>query len=165
MGKDRADVLAQQWLQEKSSLNNIGAGVTLGRFALIAAILDRRVSENHKYAGLGRGEFDVLACLRRSGEPFELTPTELYKSVMLTSGAMTNRLDRLENKGLIERIASKNDRRSSLVRLSAKGFALIDEFIQSHFDHEAELLASLSAEEQRTLDGILKKWLQGLGDE
>lgn len=156
---DRADKLLEQWNREKPELEHLDTAALIGRFALIGAHLDKHIQAHHKTAGLAKGEFDVLASLRRAGSPFVLSPTELYKTVMLTSGAMTNRLDRLENKGLIARIRHESDRRSMLVQLTPEGVALIDTLLQSHLDCEHELIHALNEEERQQLDALLKKWL------
>ena len=102
------------------------------------------------------GEFDVLATLRRSGEPYRLTPSELISSMMLTSGAMTNRLDKLEKKGLIAREHSKEDRRSVSVQLTSKGFELIDALIEQHLQAQHELMGSLTRDERAQVNQALK---------
>ncbi len=156
---DRADKLLDQWTREKPELENLETAAMIGRLALIAAHLDKHIQANHKDSGLAKGEFDVLASLRRAGKPYVLSPTDLYKTVMLTSGAMTNRLDRLESKGWIARIQHKSDRRSTLVQLTDSGVELIDNVIQSHLNCEHSLVSTLSEQERQQLDALLKKWL------
>ncbi len=111
---------------------------------------------------LQQGEFDVIATLRRSGDPYALTPTQLHEGLMLSSGAMTSRLDRLERKGLIERTPSPNDRRSVLVRLTPAGLALIDRVLPLHVTNEQQALASLTSKEQKLLNELLAKLVAGL---
>lgn len=156
---DRADILVEQWQKEKPELQHLDIAAVIGRLALVTTYLDKEISAHHKMSGLEKGGFDVLASLRRSGAPYTLSPTSLYKAVMLTSGAMTSRLDRLEKKGLIERVRHDNDRRSNLVRLTDKGLHLIDNMIQPHLDLEKKLISVLNANEQNQLNDILKKWL------
>ncbi|TIM67601.1 MAG: MarR family transcriptional regulator, partial [Mesorhizobium sp.] len=107
--------------------------------------------------GLQSGEFDVLATLRRSGSPYALTPTALYEATMVTSGAMTNRLDRLEKSGLIMRGPHPNDRRGVVVQLTEKGLALVDEAVAAHVANEHEILSGLTRTEQDTLARLLEK--------
>ena len=107
--------------------------------------------------GLQAGEFDVLATLRRSGSPYALTPTALYEATMVTSGAMTNRLDRLEKAGLILRAPHPNDRRGIVVRLTEKGLALIDAAVAAHVANEHEILSGLTQTERETLSHLLEK--------
>ena len=127
---DAIDRVVSQWAKEKPDLDTEPMAI-MGRLMRIAKHMENHVAELHKRYDLKMGEFDVLATLRRSGEPYRLTPSELISSMMLTSGAMTNRLDKLEKKGLIDREHSKEDRRSVTVQLTSKGFELIDVLIES----------------------------------
>jgi DNA-binding MarR family transcriptional regulator len=104
----------------------------------------------------------VLATLRRAGPPFQLNPSELAKAMMLSSGAMTNRLDRLEEQGLVARLPDPSDRRGTIVALTDEGRARIDAAVESHVRNEERLLSALSAKEQDQLDAILKKLLAAL---
>jgi DNA-binding MarR family transcriptional regulator len=113
-------------------------------------------------AGLQPGEFDVLATLRRSGEPFMLSPTRLYEATMISSGGMTDRLDRLERAGLVERRPDPRDRRGKLIALTGAGRRLIDETIGRHVANEERLLSALTQDEQETLDALLRKLIAGL---
>jgi DNA-binding MarR family transcriptional regulator len=99
----------------------------------------------------------VLATLRRSGAPYALTPTALYEATMVTSGAMTARLDRLEKAGLIARAPHPEDRRGVLVQLTDKGRELIDEAVTAHVENEHRILAGLTIAEQETLIKLLEK--------
>ena len=112
--------------------------------------------------GLQHGEFDVLATLRRSGEREGLTPTALFEAAMMSSGGMTARIDRLEKARLVERRPHPSDRRATLVRLTDKGFALIDSIMPSHQDTAREALAGLSVDEQKTLNALLARLIAGL---
>lgn len=109
--------------------------------------------------GIDAGAFDVLASLRRSGAPFALRPTELYRELMMSSGGLTARLDRLEKRGLIEREQVEADRRSALAKLTPKGLALIDKAYAEDMALEAAMLAPLSPSERRTLADLLAKLL------
>lgn len=100
---------------------------------------------------LPSGGFDVLASLRRQGSPYQLSPTQLYQELLITSGAITYRLDRLEELGLIERIADPKDRRGMLVRLTKKGRDQIDQLMEEHIDKERDLLSKLSAQKQQEI--------------
>jgi DNA-binding MarR family transcriptional regulator len=105
-----------------------------------------------------------LASLGRSGAPYQLSPTQLFREMMLTSGAMTNRIDRLEEAGLVSRRPDLEDRRGTLVRLTQKGKALIDSAAANHVANEERLLSGLSAREQMQLTELLRKLLLSLGD-
>ena len=136
----------------------------VGRIQRAAAALRPRLDETHDASGLHGESFDVLASLRRSGLPYQLSPTQLYREMMLTSGAMTNRIDRLEEAGLVARRPDPEDRRGTLVRLTAKGKALIDTATTKHVANEDRLLESLTAREQQQLSDLLRKLLLSLGD-
>lgn len=156
MDCDHVDLLLAQWARARPDLDCTPMGV-LGRVARMAAIAGREVSEELKECGLLGSDFDILATLRRADEP--LTPTALYQSAMLTSGAMTARLDKLAERGLIERQAAPNDRRSLLVSLTAAGRELIDRAVERHVANERRLLAPLTEPEQAQLSALLKRWL------
>ena len=115
------------------------------------------MAETFKRYGLNGGEFDVLATLRRAGEPYSLTPTELYRSMMLSSAAMTNRIDRLEERNLVTREPDPEDRRGVRIRLTEEGFGLIEETVTAHAEGEERLLASLSAQERERLAKLLAR--------
>jgi DNA-binding MarR family transcriptional regulator len=109
--------------------------------------------------GIGRPEFDVLATLRRSGEPYRLSPGALAASMMLSTGGTTARLDRLEKTGLIERAPSPTDRRGVLVRLTAAGFDVVDQAVAAGLAEQQRLLAHMPAERLRQLDDLLREAL------
>ncbi|MBD9367499.1 MarR family transcriptional regulator [Xanthomonas sp. XNM01] len=159
---DRAERARAQWQRERPDLD-ASVMALVGRVMEAAHVLDRDwFSPLAARFELHRGEFDVLATLRRSGAPYALTPTGLYESLMLSSGAMTSRLDRLERKGLIERMPSPEDRRSILVRLTPAGLALIDSVLPLHVANEQQAVAALTRKEQAQLDALLAKLLTGL---
>src|ERR1700679_1146828 len=111
---------------------------------------------------LERWGFDVLASLRRAGKPYQLTPTQLYGSLMLTSGAMTNRVDRLEAAGLVERLNDPADRRGVLVSLTKDGLKLVDKAVTAHMEVEQTMLASFSFKEREKFAGLLRTLVQDL---
>jgi DNA-binding MarR family transcriptional regulator len=159
---DRADVAIEQWAEQRPELPSLPMAV-LGRLSEAA----ERVRRDHldplfATAGLQPGEFDVLATLRRSGEPCMLSPTKLYEAAMISSGGMTNRIDRLEQAGLVERRPDPNDRRGRLIALTAAGRQLIDETVVRHVANEERLLSVLTTAEQETLNALLKKLITGL---
>ena len=131
-------------------LHRIGIGTTAGR---------RRPRDGQQCLA---GEFDVLATLRRSGEPYILSPTRLYEAAMITSGGMTNRVDRLERAGLVERRSDPKDRRGKLIALTDAGKGVIDEMIGRHVANEERLLSVLTKTEQETLNTLLRKLIAGL---
>jgi DNA-binding MarR family transcriptional regulator len=159
---DRASVAIKQWARERPDLPSLPMAV-LGRLSEAA----ERVMRDHLNplfadAGLQPGEFDVLATLRRSGEPYMLSPTRLYEAAMISSGGMTNRIDRLESAGLIERRPDPNDRRGKLIALTVAGRRVIDETITQHVANEVKLLSVLTSAEQKKLNVLLTKLIAGL---
>ena len=160
---DRARRSQEEWQRERPDIDaNVMALV--GRLLQATHLLERNwFLPLAAQFELHQGEFDVIATLRRSGSPYAMTPTDLHEGLMLSSGAMTSRLDRLERKGLIERVPSPNDRRSTLVRLTPAGLALIDKLLPLHVANEQQALASLTQKEQAQLDGLLAKLIVGLG--
>ncbi|MDH0091980.1 MarR family transcriptional regulator [Achromobacter mucicolens] len=162
MMKDRAQRAQMEWQRERPDLDaNVMA--LAGRLLQATHLLERNwFLPLAAQFELHQGEFDVLATLRRSGSPYAMTPTDLHEGLMLSSGAMTSRLDRLERKGLIERVPAPNDRRSILVRLTPAGLALIDKALPLHVANEQQALASLTQKEQAQLDGLLAKLIVGL---
>jgi DNA-binding MarR family transcriptional regulator len=159
---DRADVAVKQWAQERPDLASLPMAV-LGRLSEAAEVIMRdHFNPLFADAGLQPGEFDVLATLRRSGDPFMLSPTRLYEAAMISSGGMTNRLDRLERAGLIERRPDPSDRRGKLIALTPAGRRVIDETLTRHVANEEKLLSALSAAEQEKLNALLRKLIAGL---
>ena len=162
---DRAAFAAEQWRQQLPGLDTAGM-VVLGRLAEAAQLIARdHLNPLFARFGLQPGEFDVLATLRRSGPPYRLTPTTLYEAAMISSGSMTNRLDRLEKAGLVQRLPNPEDGRGTLVGLSEAGLALIDEAVNAHVANQRRVLAGLDAAEQVQLAGLLEKLLATLPDD
>jgi len=156
---DRAEKAARQWRKERPDID-VGPMVLLGRLQETAQVIARdRLHPLFSEYGLQPGEFDVLATLRRSGKPYTLTPTALYNTAMISSGSMTNRIERLEKAGLVQREAHPTDGRGSLVKLSKKGLALIEEMIVPHVQNQKAIVRSLSKAEQTQLAELLGKLL------
>lgn len=156
---DRAELAAGQWAQERPDLDT-SPMILLGRLAE-AALRTARDHLNPLFAehGLQPGEFDVLATLRRSGAPHALTPTDLYEAAMISSGSMTNRIDRLEKAGLVERRPNPADKRGTLVALTADGLNLIDALIALHVANQHNVVSGLDLREQEILSELLAKLL------
>ncbi|EHK57936.1 MarR family winged helix-turn-helix transcriptional regulator [Allomesorhizobium alhagi] len=160
---DRAARAVEQWQKERPDLDVRPMSV-LGGLREAASLISRdRLNPLFARFGLQAGEFDVLATLRRSGPPYALTPTALYEATMVTSGAMTNRLDRLEKAGLIARGPHPEDRRGVIVQLTEKGRALIDEAVTAHVENEHQVLAGLTRAEQDRLAELLEKLIRSVG--
>jgi DNA-binding MarR family transcriptional regulator len=118
--RDHVDFVVAQWAQAMPHVDASSMEI-FGRIARVQKHLERLRAEALTLYGFKEGEFDVLATLRRSGEPYRLTPTELYRSLLITSGAMTNRLARLESAGMIERIVDAQDRRTGVADAKGEG--------------------------------------------
>lgn len=159
---DRAGKAVAQWKKERPDLD-VSPMAVIGRLNEVSSLISReRLAPLFARFGLQTGEFDVLATLRRSGSPFALTPTALYEATMVTSGAMTNRLDRLEKAGLIRRTPHPQDRRGLLVQLTDQGRELIDQAVEAHVENEHAILSALSPDERQRLAGLLEKLIAGL---
>lgn len=159
---DRAEAAARQWARERPDLPLLPVE-TVGRLLDAAA----RVIRDHMNPllaekGLQVGEFDVLTPLRRSGEPYMLSPTQLYEAALISSGGMTARIDRLERAGLVERRPDPNDRRGKQIALTDTGKAVIEEMIGRMVEMEVKMLSVLTHDEQNTLNALLKKLINGL---
>jgi DNA-binding MarR family transcriptional regulator len=161
MNKDQVEMIIEQWNKERPDLDAAPMGI-IGRIWRLNRILMSSVQEVCARFGLTHGEFDVLAVLRRSGPPYSLTPTELFRSLMLSSGAMTNRVDKLENAGFVRRSEDPNDRRGVIVSLTSKGKAVIGKAVESHVANEHRLVESLTAKEKADLARLLRKLLLSL---
>jgi DNA-binding MarR family transcriptional regulator len=153
-GGDQVDRARAQWRQEWPELDTFPIAV-IARLGRLAGYVDAHHERFFDQHGLTRAHWDVLACLRRAGPPYRLTPTELHQGLMRSTGTVTHRLHQLEEKGLIERRPDPADGRGLLVGLTRRGRALVDRLAVAHLDHEREFLAGLSAAQQRQLAGLL----------
>ncbi|MEV6492266.1 MarR family transcriptional regulator [Actinoplanes sp. NPDC051633] len=157
--RDGVDAIIEQWAHERPDLDTTAMAVFGRVFRLAAAGASATHAAYMKY-GIGRPEFDVLATLRRSGAPYELPPSALATSMMLSSGGTTARLDRLEKTGLIVRRPSESDRRSVLVRLTEGGLVIIDQAVDSGLSAQQDLLRHMAPERVRQLSELLREALQ-----
>lgn len=157
---DRVARIQQEWARERPELDVSPQGV-IGRLHRLAGVLSAELLVVYRKHGLGEGDFDVLATLRRAGPPFERAPGELAEFTMVTTGAMTKRIDRLETAGLVTRGPSENDGRGRVVTLTEAGRELIDRAFTEHMANERRLLAGLSKQETAELEALLTKWLAG----
>ncbi len=156
---DHVDHILAQWRKERPDLD-VGPMGLLGRLHRLSTHLGREVEAALLKHGLSSSAFDVLATLRRAGSPYQLSPGDLLAMTMVSSGTMTNRIDQLEKAGLVERIHNPQDRRSVLISLTKRGFAVVEEAVGAHVENQHRLVAHLSEEERATLDGLLKRFLQ-----
>lgn len=162
---NKVERASSQWQHEMPELELLPMEVVAQLGATTRLISRDYLNPFFKEHGLQQGEFDVLASLRRAGAPYKLVPTQLFEALMISSGGMTNRLDRLETAGLIARTPNPEDRRGTLVVLTDKGLELINRIFPLHIENEAKALTTLSKKEQQTLKNLLTKLLNGLDQE
>lgn len=158
MDEDHVDRILAQWRRERPDLDVEPMGL-LGRLARLSTYLGREVEKTFSEFGLSSASFDVLAALRRSGPPYQLSPGDLLATTMITSGTMTNRIDQLEKAELVERLTNPDDRRSVLIALKPEGLALVERAVTAHVANQHRLTALLDPEERAALDAIAKKYL------
>lgn len=151
----------RQWQYEKPDLES-SEMLLIGRLINCTILITNELEALYNSHNINRGEFDVLSTLRRSGKPYELTPTELFSTLMITSGTMTNRLQQLKKKGFIKRTPDPEDARSMKVILSPQGLKLIDELIYQHVELEKKLNRLIPDQTQKTLENNLGSWLHAL---
>jgi DNA-binding MarR family transcriptional regulator len=160
-GADEVDELVQAWRRERTDLDLAPVEV-FSRIGRLARLLDLARRDAFTAHDIEPWEFDVLAALRRAGKPYRLSPGQLLRETMVTSGTMTNRIDRLSDRGLVERSPDPHDRRGVLVGLTAAGKRAVDGAFETLLASERELLAELSTAERRDLAGLLKRLMKPL---
>jgi DNA-binding MarR family transcriptional regulator len=160
--RDAVDRILGQWHETRPEVD-VSPIAVIGRVSRLSRLVDRRLAENFARFGLESWMYDVLATLRRQGEPYAMTAGELVRHTMVTTGALTNRIDRLAQRGLVERTGT-DDRRKVLVRLTPAGRDLVDEVIGAHTATEREILAELSGRQEHELAQLLRRVLLHLGD-
>jgi DNA-binding MarR family transcriptional regulator len=153
--RDEVDRLVEAWGRERSDLD-LRPMEVLSRVSRLAHHLDRARRAAFAEHRLETWEFDVLAALRRAGTPYQLSPGRLLKETLVTSGTMTNRVDRLEARGLVERLPDPRDRRGVLVRLTADGRRTVDGALDGLLGREQGLLAGLDPRRQQQLADLLR---------
>lgn len=156
--KDSVDMIIDAWRAERPDVAPDAMGI-VGRISRLSRIMEATMEADYAQFGLSGPDFDVLATLRRGGAPYELTPTQLYRASMLSSGAMTNRLDRLEQKFLIARRPDPEDRRGIRVSLTPRGLSVVDAALVSHVACEERMLIGLTPDDRRSLESLLRALL------
>lgn len=156
--RDEVDDLVAAWHRERPDLD-VSPLEVLSRVTRLARHLDRARGQAFSRHGLETWEFDVLAALRRSGEPYRLSPGRLLQQTLVTSGTMTNRIDRLAARGLVERHPSLDDRRSVMVQLTEAGATKVDAALIDLLAHERAILADLDSDDRASLTGVLRRML------
>ena len=165
-GPDRVDRIVAEWERERPDLD-VSPQQLVGRLHRLGAALTERLLPVYAEFGLGEGDFDVLCALRRAGAPYERQPAELARTTMITTGAATKRVDRLEAAGLVTRARRDgDDGRAVRVRLTPAGKRLVDRAFSAHIANEQRLITSLDAADRDALERILRTWLADVaGDE
>lgn len=153
---DHVSRIVEQWRAEEPDLD-FDPMLVLARVSRLAKLLERSTEETFGLFGLAKGGFDVLSALKRSGPPYRLSPTDLYRSFLISSGAMTNRIDRLEEAGLVVRTPDPYDRRAILVGLTPRGHQLINTAVRAHLANYERILVPLSRSERAVVIRLLAK--------
>jgi DNA-binding MarR family transcriptional regulator len=157
--RDAVDAITAQWNAERPDLDTLPMAV-FGRIYRLSRLMGDRMEKEYQRYGIGRGEFDVLATLRRAGAPYTLSPRELSATLMLTTGGMTGRLDKLERAGLLERSPDPHDRRGLRVTLTGRGFQVIEEAVGAGLALQRAALDGLPREQAEQLTGLLRLLLR-----
>lgn len=156
---DHVDRVRAQWREVRPEIDTSPAAI-VARVGRLGAYFDQAINQLMGEYGLTRSSWDILSSLRRSGPPYELTPTELYRGLMRSSGWMTNRLHGLEEAGLVQRRADPGDGRGVIIRLTKNGLRLVDEIIGQHVENEREMIAALPERDRKMLESLLRRLLQ-----
>lgn len=157
--RDEVDDLVEAWARERADLDLAPVEV-FSRIGRLARHLDLARKDAFAASGVESWEFDVLAALRRAGDPYELSPGKLLRETLVTSGTMTNRVDRLTARGLVERLPDPNDRRGVLVRLTPEGRSRVDAAFEALLDAERALMPDLDADDREQLAALLRRLLE-----
>ncbi len=155
---DEIERIVEQWNRERPDLD-VSPALTLQRITRLSLLQGVSFARVFASYGISFGEYLVLAALRRAGPPYRMNPTTLFNALILSSGAMTNRLDRLEALQLVERLPDPTDRRGRLVALTDRGRELVDAAVIEHLKNQETLLGALDAQEREQLGGLLRKLL------
>ncbi|MFE6283429.1 MarR family winged helix-turn-helix transcriptional regulator [Streptomyces sp. NPDC057877] len=156
--RDPVDAIIDQWAAVRPDLDTRGMEV-FGRVYRLARTMGDRMEKAYARFGISRGEFDVLATLRRSGEPYTLSPRQLSATLMLTTGGMTGRLDKLERADLLRRSPDPHDRRGLKVTLTERGLAVVDEAVGAGLALQTAALSALTPEKADQLADLLRELL------
>jgi DNA-binding MarR family transcriptional regulator len=155
---DDVDRIVAAWRRERPDLD-VSPLHVLSRVSRLARRLDLDRTQAFAHHSLEGWEFDVLSALRRAGDPYELSPGQLIRQTLVTSGTMTNRVDRLEQRGLVSRRPDPSDRRGVIVRLTPEGQRAVDDAMADLLERERHLLAELSPQDRDNLAGMLRRLL------
>ncbi|MBQ1038758.1 MarR family winged helix-turn-helix transcriptional regulator [Micromonospora sp. C81] len=162
MDDDRITQIVGQWRRERPDLDP-NPLLIIGRIQQLAVALDAALRPPFAAADLGNGEFDVLAALRREGDPYALTAGQLSQRMLVTTGAVTKRVDRLIARGLVSRSVFESDARGRVVALTPAGMTLIDQLIEEHLANEARILRGLTDSDRAALERLLATLTRAVG--
>jgi DNA-binding MarR family transcriptional regulator len=155
-GRDRLDQMLDEWRQERPEIDAFGMAL-VPRVMRLSYFYDRAMQSVSRRFALKPGWLDVLSSLRRGGPPYRRAATELARSVLLSSGGMTSRIDRMEQAGLVRRLPDPNDRRGVLVELTDTGHEVIDRAIDAHLELYGRLASVLTSAERKTFIDLMRK--------
>lgn len=161
---DHVDVVIDQWARERPDVD-VSAMAIIGRLSRLDAAIRARLDVVFDAHGLESWEFDVLATLRRNGEPHQLTPGQLLDSMMITSGTMTNRINRLERRGYVRRSPDPEDGRQVLVALTQEGLDVVDVALVDHAENGRSIVSGLDAKQRSQLVELLRQLGLSIGSE
>lgn len=159
---DRVARIQADWHRERPDVD-VGPLGVIGRLHRLADRLNEHLGLVYDRYGLSEGEFNVLCALRRAGEPYARAPGELAAHTMVTTGAVTKRIDRLERAGLVTRRRADDDQRGRIVALTTPGRELIDQAFADQMHHERRLVDLLTPTEAIALETLLTTWLSRMG--
>ncbi|KAB2339183.1 MarR family winged helix-turn-helix transcriptional regulator [Actinomadura rudentiformis] len=160
---DAVAALIEQWRHERPDVD-VSPLAVVARVMRISRLWDKEIKDFLAGHDLEPGEFDMLSTLRRSGEPYELTAGAFLKASLVTTGAITLRVDRMDAKGLVTRVRDEGDRRSVKIRLTPRGLEVINRVLPLHLANEARLLEALDEGEKGELASMLCRLLESYGD-
>lgn len=160
---DAVDRITEQWRQLRPDLDTSAIEI-IGRLSRLSRLIDRELDVNFAAHGIESWMYDVLATLYRTGPPHELTPGDLVRQSMVTTGAITNRIDRLVDRGLVRRERSERDRRSVVVGLTEAGRTLVEQVAPDHLATEERILGALTEAQRPQLVRLLRSLTLELGD-
>lgn len=165
MDRDYTDEVLEQWRVVRPDIDASTSAV-VDRIFRLASYLQAELDQGAAVVGLStKGDFDTLAALRRQAPRHELSPTQLAEALLITTGGMTSRLDRLEDAGLVERHADPSDRRALVIRLTHRGCDVVDQVLESNVENQQHLLSPLDEDDRFALAQLLRRILVNLGDE
>ena len=150
-----------QWARQRPDLDTEPMEL-IGQLIRLTAHLSQEMGETFARHGLNAASFDVLATLLRAGPPHALSPNQLLATMMVTSGTMTNRIDQLEKEGLVSRIQNQKDKRSVLVKLTEKGYLIIDTAVTDHVKTQTSLISAIDEHQRDHLNALLKSYLSNI---